>query len=490
MGFLKDMISSYQKKKFENVKSSDESIWNIWMSRRNQKMNVYKNLLVAGLIFFVPAVSNGQRDRLLTLDESITIALHKNYSIKSAEYTLQQRDAQVLSAYSLILPRINVSSGKSRFLQGVTSNIGAVQGVDANGNPTIISQVFTSPYFQQDNHSFGLNISQNIYDGGGWWNNIAQAKSFQTSGFHALESAKNDAVFLITQQYLQLSKATALQYALFDALMLSQEQLERTKSLYELGSVARTDLFKARVQLGNDKSNLLMQQNVVAAAKSSLNLAMGRDPLTPIRLEEKEYTNVEYPSREEAIDIAKKNSPRIKQFEAAVSGAKHGKKVAKSAFYPSLSASIQYSRSNQDIGSVFNPSNISNNWQSNLGVSLNLNIFNGFADKANLEQSQAIYNSSREDLENSNRGLIARIDDAITKLETYEELESIFEENLQSATEDLRLATERYGLGSATLLEVQDAQVAVLRANTSVIRNKYDSQIAYAQLMNTMGQIR
>jgi len=34
MGFLKDMISSYQKK-FENVKSSDESIWNIWMSRRN-----------------------------------------------------------------------------------------------------------------------------------------------------------------------------------------------------------------------------------------------------------------------------------------------------------------------------------------------------------------------------------------------------------------------------------------------------------------------
>lgn len=453
-------------------------------------MNIHKNLLVAGLIFFVPAVSNGQRDRLLTLDESITIALRKNYSIKSAEYTLQQRDAQVLGAYSAILPSVNISSGKSRFLQGATSNIGTVQGIDSEGNPTIISRVFTSPYFQQDNHSFGLSINQNIYDGGKWWNNIAQAKSFQTSGFHALEGAKNDAVFQITRRYLELSKATALQYALFDALMLSQEQLERTNSLYELGSVARTDLFKAKVQLGTDKSNLLTQQNVVAAAKSSLNLVMGRNPLTPIRLEEKEYAKVEYPSREKAIDIAKKNNPRLKQFEAAVRGAQHGTKVAKAAFFPKLSASIQYSRNNQDLGSVFSPSNISNNWQSNLGVSLNLNIFNGFADKANLEQSQAIYNSSKEDLENSNRELIARIDDAITKLETYEELENIFEENQQSATEDLRLATERYGLGSATLLEVQDAQVALLRANTSVIRNKYDSQIAYAQLMNTMGQIR
>ena len=225
MGFLKDKISSCHNN-YADVKSSDEGIWKIWMSRRNQKMNVYKNLLVAGLIFFIPAVSNGQRDQLLTLDESITIALHKNYSIKSAEYTLQQRDAQVLNAYSIILPRINVSSGKSRFLQGATSNIGEVNITDDFGVTTTVSKVFTSNYIQRDNHSFGLNINQNIYDGGRWWNSIAQAKSFQTSGFHALESAKNDAVFLITQRYLQLSKATALQYALFDALMLSQEQLQ------------------------------------------------------------------------------------------------------------------------------------------------------------------------------------------------------------------------------------------------------------------------
>ena len=102
---------------------------------------------------------------------------------------------------------------------------------------------------------------------------------------------------------------------------------------------------------------------------------------------------------------------------------------------------------------------------------MNFNLFNGFADKANLEESQAIYRSTREDYESTKRDILALIDNAITRLETFEELDAIFADNKESAEEDLRLATERYELGSATLLEVQDAQVALLRSNTSTIRN-------------------
>ena len=217
---------------------------------------------------------------------------------------------------------------------------------------------------------------------------------------------------------------------------------------------------------------------------------MGRDPLTQFRIEEVEYPIVEYPSREEAMESALENNPLVKQKKASVNGAEDGKKVARSAFLPTLSGYINYNRSNEDPARVFSPSNISDNWSSSLGLSMSFNLFNGFSDKANLEESQAIYRSSREDYESTKRNILATIDNAITRLETYEELEMIFSDNKQSAEEDLRLATERYELGSATLLEVQDAQVALLRANTSTIRNKYDYQIAYAQLLNAMGTIR
>jgi len=453
-------------------------------------MREYWKLLLIGMVVANPTLGRSQLTELLTLEESIAVAMHKNFTVKTAEYSLQQRDAQVMGAYSAILPSVSISSGRSRFLQGVTSNIGNVQGVDAEGKTTIVSQVFTSPYFQRDNNSFGMTFRQNIYDGGRWWNNISRAKSFQTASFHGVEVAKNDAVYNTTQSYLELAKAKAFQYALFDALMLSQEQLERTESLYELGSVARTDFYKAKVQLGNNRSNLLNQQNVVASAKSRLNIMMGRNPLTQFRIEEVEYPKVEYPSREEAMAMAMEKNPLLKQKKASVGGAEDGKKVAKSAFLPSLTGFINYNRNNENPSRVFSPSNISENWSSSLGLSLNFNLFNGFADKANLEESQAIYRSTREDYANTKRELLAHIDNAITRLETYEELEKINADNKESAEEDLRLATERYELGSATLLEVQDAQVALLRANTSTIRNKYDYQIAYAQLLNAMGTIR
>ena len=453
-------------------------------------MSKYWKLLLLGLVVLNPTIGRSQLTELLTLEESISVALHRNFNVKSAEYGLQRRDAQVMGAYSAILPNVSISSGRSRFLQGVTSNIGNVQGLDEKGNITIVSKEFKSPYFQRDNNSFGMTFRQNIYDGGRWWNNISRAKSYQSASFHGVEVAKNEAVFNTSQSYLELAKAKAFQYALFDALMLSQEQLERTESLYELGSVARTDFYKAKVQLGNDRSNLLNQQNVVASAKSRLNIIMGRDPLTQFRIEEVEYPKVEYPSREEAMESALENNPLVKQKKASVDGAEDGKKVARSAFLPSLTGFINYNRNNEDPGRVFSPSNISDNWSSSLGLSMSLNLFNGFADKANLEESQAIYRSSWEDYENTKRNILATIDNAITRLETYEELEMIFSDNKESAKEDLRLATERYELGSATLLEVQDAQVALLRANTSTIRNKYDYQIAYAQLLNAMGTIR
>ena len=478
-------------------------------------MREYWKLLLLGLVVLNPTMGRSQLTELLTLEESISVALHRNFNVKTAEYGLQQRDAQVMGAYSAILPRINISSSSGRLLQGafensrdipseyetinfqlpVTNSDGDFTGDFVNlpiqGQPiAYTSAIIRQPYFQRDGYSLGFNVNQNIYDGGRWLNNISRAKSYQSASFHGVEVAKNEAVFNTTQGYLDLAKAKAFQYALFDALMLSQEQLERTESLYELGSVARTDFYKAKVQLGNDRSNLLNQQNVVASAKSRLNIIMGRDPLTQFRIEEVEYPIVEYPSREEAMESALENNPLVKQKKASVNGAEDGKKVARSAFLPTLSGYINYNRSNEDPARVFSPSNISDNWSSSLGLSMSFNLFNGFSDKANLEESQAIYRSSREDYENTKRNILATIDNAITRLETYEELEMIFSDNKQSAEEDLRLATERYELGSATLLEVQDAQVALLRANTSSIRNKYDYQIAYAQLLNAMGTIR
>jgi outer membrane protein TolC len=62
-------------------------------------------------------------------------------------------------------------------------------------------------------------------------------------------------------------------------------------------------------------------------------------------------------------------------------------------------------------------------------------------------------------------------------LNNYAEIIPLNESVVESSKEDLKLVTKRYALGSATILEVLDAQVSLTRSNSSLINVIYDARI-------------
>ncbi len=68
------------------------------------------------------------------------------------------------------------------------------------------------------------------------------------------------------------------------AVQRSQDQLDKTQKMFELGAVAKVDVYRSRVNFGNDKINMLLQKNAISLAKNNLNLAMGRQPETEIAI--------------------------------------------------------------------------------------------------------------------------------------------------------------------------------------------------------------
>ena len=65
----------------------------------------------------------------------------------------------------------------------------------------------------------------------------------------------------------------------------------------------------------------------------------------------------------------------------------------------------------------------------------------------------------------------------------------IQEEVLLSAEEDLKLAQQKYELGSATILELLDAQLTVIQASSSLVGTKYDAAIQSASLDDLIGTL-
>ena len=64
--------------------------------------------------------------------------------------------------------------------------------------------------------------------------------------------------------------------------------------------------------------------------------------------------------------------------------------------------------------------------------------------------------------------------------DNYKEIIPIQEEVLISAEEDLKLAQQKYELGSASILELLDAQLALIQASSTLVRTKYDAAIQVA----------
>ena len=72
-------------------------------------------------------------------------------------------------------------------------------------------------------------------------------------------------------------------------------------------------------------------------------------------------------------------------------------------------------------------------------------------------------------------------------LENYAEIIPINQSVVMSAEEDLRLVQERYGLGSATILEVLDAQVSLIRSKSTLINTVHEARINETNLEAILG---
>jgi outer membrane protein TolC len=471
-------------------------------------MKYFKFALAVGVVLALNVgLSYAQNGNALTLEECIQMALKNNSDFKNAAYQVDRVGADVTASYSTILPRIGSSfqadrstvGASSRLVQDNVFDLRAFEDVNgdqvtipvvsldpATGEPVIRRELRTSPTQSFNNYAFSVSYNQTLWDFGRSIQTIKQAKAGFEAASQNLASARNDVYATINQRYLELLKAVKLEQEFQQAVGRSREQLRRTQSMYEIGSVAQIDVYRQEVILGTDEVSLINQTNAVAIAKGNLNVAMGRDPEEQIEIMDVEGT-AELPAftLEEAMATAEKNNPDLKRFEYEMKSAEHGRKSAKARYWPTIGVNAVYSRDNEQFDGVYG--NLKENYFINVGASLDFNIFNGFADRAEVSRQTANYSIARESHLNRERTLQLQVKQAFLNLRAFQEITGINERNLRSAEEDYRLAQERYRVGAGTQLEVTDAQVSLTRARVNLVNVKYDALIAEAQLQAAMG---
>lgn len=451
---------------------------------------IVKTLMLAMCFVVLLPSAFAQSSRPLTLEECVSFALRENSILRNAERRKQIAGTNVIATRAGLLPRTDVSLSSGKIQQADRTLLGDVPvGIDPNTGEAIYERrTITQPGYTSNSNSASVTVNQLLFDFGATWARIKQANAAEDASTKTYESTKQGTILSVNQRYMGYLKELQLLKVYEEAAKTSEEQLKRTESMFEIGSVAQGDVFRARTTNGNDRINLITQQNQVKNARGLLNVAMGRPTDTELDIVDiEEVPPIREYKLDEVVQVAVEKNPELQSYRYEMKRASFGKHVARTAFLPSFSVRASYQRSHNEFNRVY--SDFSKNWFGSIGLGMSLNLFNGFADQADLERESLNYRIAEEDHVNRLRNLRLEAEQALLSLQAWKEITAINSENLLSAQEDLRLAQERYRVGAGTLLDIITAQGNLTRARSTFIRAKYDSMIAYAYLQSVMGTL-
>ena len=423
---------------------------------------------------FIFSVSLAQ---VYDLSECIGIALERKRTLVSADLDVQSATRQVTGSYSGVLPSISFSTngGKTKYPN------------QERIIPDLVNlEIDTISSGESSYMSAGLSINKSIYNGGQSINAIRQAKINLDISKLRQRNTKILVIQNVTRSYYSLLKSQELLDVAKENLILSQKQIDLVQKQYELGSVSKTDFLKAKVSVGQAKVELLNRKTLLEASRRQLFNDMGMiDFGQSIMARSNEWYPVSIPSSAEALSLLKEQNPNILIQNSRIELNKIQIKIAKGMRGPSVFASLDYSANgdnSEELKEAFK-----DDWRFGVNMGMTLPLYAGNSLSSAQQNAKIEKQKSENDYITNLNDLRVQIELIRKSILNYAEIIPINQEVVISAKEDLKLVQEKYSVGSATILEVLDAQVSLIRSNSSLINIIHDARVEEMNLKANLG---
>ena len=419
-------------------------------------------------------------EKPIALETCVEIALEQNPDLLRSEFQVKIAGKDVTLAFANFLPQVSSELSYIHTVIGPSS----VTRID----PQYGIQVPIQPNEEVNwNSNVRVTASQPLFTGGYNVFNYLQKRSLKKSAEYSFEDTRQTTIYVVKERYYNLLAAEKLLEVARETAKSSEESFKRAEVLFAVGTVPKSDVLKAKVQLETDRLGLIEAQNNLAIARASLNHILGYDVDHDIQI----VDNLEVPEIEVGYDDAMLNAmsdhPALLKSTCDVRASRANIGMAASQYLPSVTALYSYNWQHQKLNEIKNIFDRDYNWY--LGVSLRYPIFQGFSRVANLSKAQLDYKSNQEALEQVKRDVALAVQTAYFQMEQAKKQILVSQNAVDAADEDLRLNKEKYNLGSGTILDLIDAQVSYTSAKSDHIQALYNYKKAIAKLQQAMGKL-
>lgn len=437
----------------------------------NQKSPIYNELKSiifksAKIMLFFFLLINFQaygQESFMDLSSAIATAFKNNKDIQ-----IQERDVDVAKA--------NIMDARSRFLPKVNAQASYVH------NDKVLAENIFSGY--RNDNQLGVTVTESIYSGGANSANLKQAHISFDAQLQTLRAKKLDVEFEVKRLYYGLLFAYENERIARETLEQAKAHYANVKEKFEKGTASRFDVLQSGVQVSLLVPTLVKASNDVKLIKAELNKVLGVKIDTPVETNEKlGYKPIDI-KEHEFLQVAYLNKPEMILKGLGVDINKWGIQMAKSGYRPKLDAGANYSLRSNNLGNIMNRR--SSNWD--VGVFLNIPIFEGFSTKAQVDAARARYSASLLDKDNLSDQIAVDVRNACLNLKEAETIINSQKDHVDEAREALRIAEISYNNGVGINLDVLDAQISLSQVQTNLASGIYDYLMAQASLSRAMGE--
>lgn len=434
--------------------------------------------------------------KVLTLDESIAIAIKNNIEVAQADLQTESASINYKQAKAARLPTLNGN---------ITHGINQGRSIDP----------FTNAYVNQKINyaSYGLGGDLILFNGLTLQNAIRQNAFTYDATKMDLAQAKDNLRLAVILAYLQVLRNEDQVGIANKQVEVTRVQLERLQKLDKEGAISPPQVFDIKGQLKEAELNAIEARNALAAAKLQLCQLMTLPYNAALQLQRVDAGEQLQPfalTLDEVIIRAGQHYAGIKAASLRIKSAEAAVRLSKGALLPTLSLgsnlNTNYSsaasreillgmveqptasyvlvngskqpvfvpQQNYKVESIGYGNQFKNNVFSNFGLSLRVPILNSLYYRNQVKLAHVALKSASLDAQNLQVQLRQEIESAYLNMNNAWERYQVLEEQVAAYGESFRAAEVRFNAGVGTSVDYVIAKNNLDRAQLNWISAKYD----------------
>lgn len=424
----------------------------------------------------------GLAEDILTLEESINIALKNSLTLHSAKEGVEAAAARKKESVTGFLPKLNTTYSYTRLNEAPFSRFRNLPaGVLIPSGTEIISGT-------QNNYYWTLEARQPLFTGGGLFANYQASKIGEDTARIEENAKQQDVVRDVKITYFNILRAQRIMETAGQSVEMLTAHREVAYNYFNVGMIPKNDLLHAEVELANGRQDLTKAQNAVELAKARFNTVLKRKIFAPVQIVDiLQYQPLEK-QLDECLEAALKNRPELKISALKVEQAGKMVRVAQSEYFPTLSLVGNYTRYGDNASLSGSDYKDAENW-SVMGVA-SWNFWEWGRTKFRVDAGRARENQALDESKELNDLIILEIKHAYLNLQEAEKQIAVSEKVIEQANENFRIARERFKESVATTTDVLDAETLLTKAKADYANALGDFNINRAILDRAMGIIR